>query len=308
MPRDDQPATDEFEPEAGRMDGERYSVQEKKTFVVMAFMRKRRTELSGAYAGLGAEQIKENVQQPLKDHPRWRRHDQTQAPSSSKKNSGILETHIGRTLSSSRDIVALATVLVVAAVLMDVLICLYRPRHLHAYRVTLAIFGALGLLCLARGDRASIGLVLRPREGFGYWRKATALIGVGLVLFLCLIGVFYRVAHIPPRFVLAPASALRLLPGWCVYYPLLEEVLYRLVLCAPLVALLGPRYAIVISGVVFGGLHWLYGNPAPTNFVAGYILAWAYLRSESVLVPMVWHALGNAAILMFQVGAWYLMQ
>jgi membrane protease YdiL (CAAX protease family) len=289
------------------MDMERYCMKEKKTFDAVAFLRKRRAELSRAYAGLSAEQIEEKVQQSLKDHPSWRRPDQTQAPSSSKKNNGILETHIGRTLSSSRDLVVLATVLGVGAVLIDVLICLYRPRHLHAYRMTLAIFAALCLLCLARGDRASIGLVLHPRKGFGYWWKATALIGVGLVLFLCFIGVFYRVAHIPPRFVLAPESALRILPGWCVYYPLLEEVLYRLVLCVPLVALLGPWYAIVISGVVFGALHCLYGNPAPTNFVAGYVLAWAYIRSESLLVPVVWHALGNAAILMFQTGAWYLM-
>jgi membrane protease YdiL (CAAX protease family) len=252
------------------MDMERYCMKEKKTFDAVAFLRKRRAELSRAYAGLSAEQIEEKVQQSLKDHPSWRRPDQTQAPSSSKKNNGILETHIGRTLSSSRDLVVLATVLGVGAVLIDVLICLYRPRHLHAYRMTLAIFAALCLLCLARGDRASIGLVLHPRKGFGYWWKATALIGVGLVLFLCFIGVFYRVAHIPPRFVLAPESALRILPGWCVYYPLLEEVLYRLVLCVPLVALLGPWYAIVISGVVFGALHCLYGNPAPTNFVAGY--------------------------------------
>jgi membrane protease YdiL (CAAX protease family) len=287
---------------------ERCCVREKKTFDAVAFMRKRREELSRAYAGLSAEQIEERVRQSLEDDPLWRRHDQTQARSSSKEKSGIAETLVGRTLSSSRGIVVPATVLAVGAVIIDVLICLYKPRHLHAHRMTLAILAPLCLLCLARGDRASIGLVLRPRKGFGYWWKASALIGVGLVLFLSLICVFYRVAHIPPRFVLAPESALRLLPGWCVYYPLLEELLYRLVLCAPLVALLGPWYALGISGVVFGALHGLYGNPAPTNFVAGYILAWAYIRSESILVPVVWHSLGNAAILVFQVGAWYLMQ
>ncbi|MEN6575176.1 MAG: CPBP family intramembrane glutamic endopeptidase [Phycisphaerales bacterium] len=148
---------------------------------------------------------------------------------------------------------------------------------------------------------------MHPRKGFGYWGKATAVIGAGLILFLCLVCVFYRVVHMPPRFVLAPESALRILPGWCVYYPLLEELLYRLVLCAPLAALFGPWRAIVISGVVFGALHLLYGNPAPTNLVAGYILAWAYIRSESIFVPIVWHSLGNAAILVFQVVAWYMM-
>jgi len=80
----------------------------------------------------------------------------------------------------------------------------------------------------------------------------------------------------------------------CVHYPLLEETLYRLVLLVPLVALLGCRWAIVISGAVFAALHFAYGNPAPDNFVAGYLLAWAYLKSGSIVIPIAWHALGNA--------------
>jgi membrane protease YdiL (CAAX protease family) len=153
-----------------------------------------------------------------------------------------------------------------------------------------------------------MGLALYPRGGFRYWGKATLAIGGGLVLFLGLIGVFCWVAGVHPRVGLAPASALHLLPGHCLYYPLLEESLYRLVLCVPLVAVLGPWYAIAISGAVFGILHFLYGNPAPTNFVAGYVLAWAYLCSDSILVPIVWHSLGNAAILAVQVGVWYWMR
>ena len=43
----------------------------KKTFDAVAFMRKRREELSRAYAGLTAEQIEERVQQSLKDDPLW---------------------------------------------------------------------------------------------------------------------------------------------------------------------------------------------------------------------------------------------
>jgi len=57
-------------------------MKEKKTFDAVAFMRKRRGELSQAYAGLSAEQIEEPVQQELKDGPFWRRHSQTAVPSS----------------------------------------------------------------------------------------------------------------------------------------------------------------------------------------------------------------------------------
>ena len=43
----------------------------KKTFDSVAFMRKRREELSRAYAGLSAEQIEEQIQRALKDNPLW---------------------------------------------------------------------------------------------------------------------------------------------------------------------------------------------------------------------------------------------
>ncbi len=63
-------------------------MKEKKTFDAVAFMRKRREELSRAYAGLSAKQIEERVEQALKDDPLWRRHAQTKPPASSKKKTG----------------------------------------------------------------------------------------------------------------------------------------------------------------------------------------------------------------------------
>ena len=60
----------------------------KKTFDAVAFMRKRREELSRAYAGLSAEQIEEQVQQALKDDPLWRQCPQPQALPPSIKKTG----------------------------------------------------------------------------------------------------------------------------------------------------------------------------------------------------------------------------
>ncbi len=45
----------------------------KKTFDAVAFMRKRREELSRAYAGLTTEQIQARIQQSLKNDPLWKR-------------------------------------------------------------------------------------------------------------------------------------------------------------------------------------------------------------------------------------------
>jgi membrane protease YdiL (CAAX protease family) len=57
--------------------------------------------------------------------------------------------------------------------------------------------------------------------------------------------------------------------------------------------------------LAFGGLHVAYGNPSPENLVGCLFLAWAYLKSESIVVPVVLHGLGNLCVLALQVGAWY---
>jgi hypothetical protein len=65
-------------------------MMKKKTFDVVAFMRKRHEELSRAYAGLSAAQIEEQIQQALKDNPLWRQDPQYQSTSSPRKSTGHL--------------------------------------------------------------------------------------------------------------------------------------------------------------------------------------------------------------------------
>lgn len=60
----------------------------KKTFDAVAFMRKRREEISRAYAGLNAEQIEKQLQQALRDDPLWQRHSQAHTPMSSQQRRG----------------------------------------------------------------------------------------------------------------------------------------------------------------------------------------------------------------------------
>jgi len=63
-------------------------MKQKKTFDAVAFMRKRREELSRDYADLSAEQIEERLQQSLKDDPLWKRGLHKQPPSPAKKKAG----------------------------------------------------------------------------------------------------------------------------------------------------------------------------------------------------------------------------
>jgi membrane protease YdiL (CAAX protease family) len=90
--------------------------------------------------------------------------------------------------------------------------------------------------------------------------------------------------------------------------PLLEEVIYRLVFCPPATALLGPRACVILNGVVFAGLHFLYGNPSPENLLGGFILSWAFLKSETLLVPLLLHAGGNACAFLANVAYYYWWQ
>jgi len=91
----------------------------------------------------------------------------------------------------------------------------------------------------------------------------------------------------------------------CIFTPVLEETTYRLILCVPLAVLLGPWLTVIVSGIVFGALHFAYDNPGMDNLLAGFILAWSFLKSGSIAIPVILHSLGNLFILGMNVGAWY---
>jgi membrane protease YdiL (CAAX protease family) len=86
-----------------------------------------------------------------------------------------------------------------------------------------------------------------------------------------------------------------------------EEGVYRLLLCAPLVAVLRPGGAVAASGVVFAALHFRYGNPSPDNFIGGYLFAWAYLKSGTIAVPLALHAAANLAATAINLAGWWLL-
>ena len=45
--------------------------------------------------------------------------------------------------------------------------------------------------------------------------------------------------------------------------------------------------------------------PGPDNLIAGFFLAWAFLKSGSIIVPLALHALGNLCALVSWVGMWW---
>jgi membrane protease YdiL (CAAX protease family) len=218
-----------------------------------------------------------------------------------------MQTPIGRQLRHSSWGLTIACVIGLAAILGD-LILVWRLSHPESIegRWLIAVVVLAACLQLVRGDLVSVGLTMKPIQGWGYWVRATLLIGLAV---LCCIGVGLSVwlllgRKVPVRMI-PPDSAVSVFFSICVFAPVLEEAIYRLALCVPFAGLARPWTAIVISGVVFAALHIICNNPSPENLVGGLFLAWAYLKSGSIYVPLFLHSLGNLVAWAAQLATWY---
>jgi uncharacterized protein len=203
----------------------------------------------------------------------------------------------------------LLAILASAAIVVDFTI-LIRDEYASysAYRVINAVVVLALFMCITPSPRGDLGIRLLPVQGFPYWARISAYL-FAIVIAVGLAGVAAIAYGLTLREVtpaLPPDRFAQSLVHACVQAPLFEETLYRLILCAPLAAV-SPALAITISGIVFAALHFVYGNPGADNFIAGYLLAWAYMKSGTIAVPIVLHAVGNAIAMGFQVAAWYVL-
>lgn len=185
----------------------------------------------------------------------------------------------------------------ILAVCLDMLL-VYKGLAFSWVRALLPMI-ALLLFDEQRRKRPSRGWPrMTPNGGTRLWIKVSLIVSAwAILLWSLLYGVsalfdfgpgFAKVDpdHLPVQFFSVTVIA-----------PILEEGVYRILLCTALATRFRHRTVIAISGTAFALLHLLYGNLAPTNLLAGYILSWAYLMSGSLWLPIVWHAVGNIAIL-----------
>lgn len=169
----------------------------------------------------------------------------------------------------------------------------------------IALAGVFLLGCVFVDSKHSLGLTLSPSQGwqvwlsFIFWALFALSVVWAVVASISLIAgpIFHSYTTPPSRL---PS---RLLVA-CFVAPIVEEATYRVVFCSGIVGVLGQFWTIVANGVVFALLHWLYGNPSPENQLAGFLLAWAYLRSGTIVLPIALHSVGNAFAVTTNVLAW----
>ena len=151
----------------------------------------------------------------------------------------------------------------------------------------------LGLLVRLGISRESLGLVFQPGRSDFRWIGICSLTVLGLygilsallLLFPTELGVDFIDGNGAWRYVWTSL----------LLAPLAEEILYRgLVVSALREAL--PRWTVVIaSGILFYLLHLAYGKDwRLLHYIpAGMILAWAFLATRKLWVPILLHFLGN---------------
>ncbi len=222
-----------------------------------------------------------------------------------------VQTPIGQTLKSGGPLFWLAQATALAVVGVDfALTAIGRLTIGSQWRLAAVAVVTAVTMALCRRDAASFGFRLSPLQGWAYWARATILIGLAMLVLVvaawCVV-VGLLGYPIPAKyFYISHSSQIwPVLVMLCFDAPLAEEADFRLSLCVAVTAWLGPRAAIVTSGVLFGLVHVLAGRAGPDNLVAGFILAWAYLKSGTLVVPIALHSLGNLCAFAYQVAHFY---
>lgn len=207
-------------------------------------------------------------------------------------------------------------VLALAVTASDLHLVPWRTWERDPYSWTRAAAGAAVLVAIAavvlvqRAPLTAIGLRRGLLPSRRFWFEATLALAVAFAVLAASMLVVHVARHgmVWPADVAPPTwSYAEVLCQMLVEAPLGEELLYRWMLVTALVTVL-PRWAtVIISGVAFGYLHVVYGVAAPNNLIAGFVFAWMYLKSGNILVPVAFHALGNAAVFAINLVTFWLI-
>lgn len=217
-----------------------------------------------------------------------------------------MESSIGQALFESSRRKRWAIVLAAIVVTADfLLVTLY---HDTSVRLAFALAAFAVMVSLTHGDLSSLGLLARPKQGWRWWILASLRLGFAVLICIAVgFGIWTALGNEVPLYTTPPTQFFRNLSRMCLVAPVLEETIYRAIVCIPLVGAIGCWRTIAVCGVLFAALHVAYGIPSPENLVGGFLLAWVYLKSETILLPVLLHSFGNLFVLVTQVVGWYVI-
>ncbi|HPY74772.1 MAG: CPBP family intramembrane metalloprotease [Planctomycetes bacterium] len=142
-----------------------------------------------------------------------------------------------------------------------------------------------------------------------YWIQTTPKIAVLLLFFLCVTLTIIHFVDPSIDFQSILQSESPIVPwliSTCLIYPIIEEILYRSLLCTTILQYTNKTTTIIVSGTIFVFLHYQYQNLSPDNIIAGYVLAWSYLKSKNIFIPILFHSLGNIFICLIKCINYYI--
>ncbi len=176
------------------------------------------------------------------------------------------------------------------------------PGSLWAsYGIRACLVAVFAVLAASKRGAADLGFRL-GRPGKGARNAGIIVLGVSVLLVTGWLGALLLKSasgvDIVDRRLAAPITIEAAVLG-CVAAPLQEETLYRGILYGPLERTAGAFRAIVLSGLVFQGLHFAYGIYYPHYLVGGMLLAWSFRESRTLVFPVLLHALWNLAVMIF---------
>lgn len=190
-----------------------------------------------------------------------------------------------------------------AVVVLDVAESKYWLLQAHGQPI-FALAGLVGVMCINNGNVPALGLRLEPYQGWGHWFRVGCWFGIAIVVLAAICSLVWFVNGWPIPLYSAPPTVMNLF--WmCMLAPFSEEIAFRVLLTVALASTLGNRGTILASGILFGLIHALGGNPGPDNLIAGFMLEWAFLRSGTILVPIAMHAAGNLLAFSLHTATWY---
>lgn len=173
----------------------------------------------------------------------------------------------------------------------------------------LIAFSTWYILRRHRRGREELGLRLgkaRRTVGFGLAGSLTAL-GMSYAAFFVLLLFFYLIAGKLPASSewreaadMHPAMLGLIVFVVVILAPLFEETFFRGLLYPPLRERMGPMKAVIVNGALFGILHF---QPLfmPSLVLVGIVLAFLYEKTDSLVAPMLAHALYNLSVVLISV-------